>query len=156
MNSQKCDYCDPQAEDIKKAFNFLSTEEVGELCPYLELREWKQDAIVMQEGEFEDYMGFVVEGKLAVKKHTSFWDKHIVIAILEKGTMVGEGAFIDQGPRSNTIVAMEKCRILILTAAKMNDLILNRPMIAIKLMKHMLHIISLRLRKAGDRISELL
>ena len=156
MNSTNCTYCDPQAEDIKKAFSFLSSEEVGELCPYLELREWEQDAIVMKEGEFEDYMGFVVEGKLAVKKQTGYWGKQIVIAILDKGTMVGEGAFIDQGPRSNTVVAMENSRLLVLTAQKMNDLILNRPMITIKLMKHMLHIISMRLRKAGDRISELL
>ena len=156
MNSSLCNYCDPQADDIKKAFSFLSTEEVGTLCPYLELRQWKKDATVMKEGEFEDYMGFVVEGKLAVKKHTGYWDKHIVIAILDKGSMVGEGAFIDQGPRSHTIVAMETCRLLTLTASRMNDLILNRPMIAIKLMKHMLHIISVRLRKAGDRISEVL
>ena len=156
MDSSNCNYCDPQAEDIKKAFNFLSSEEVGILCPYLELREWQKDATVMKQGEFEDYMGFVIEGKLAVKKHTGYWDKHIVIAILDKGSMVGEGAFIDQGPRSNTILAMEKCRMLILSSSKMNDLILNSPMIAIKLMKHMLHIISVRLRKAGDRISEVL
>ncbi|UCD65873.1 MAG: cyclic nucleotide-binding domain-containing protein [Deltaproteobacteria bacterium] len=156
MDSTNCTYCDPQAEDIKKAFSFLSSDEVGELCPYLELREWEQDAIVMKEGEFEDYMGFVVEGKLAVKKQTGYWGKQIVIAILDKGTMVGEGAFIDQGPRSNTIVAMENSKLLVLTAQKMNDLILNRPMLTIKLMKHMLHIISMRLRKAGDRISELL
>lgn len=156
MDSSNCIYCDPQAEDIKKAFNFLSSEEVGILCPYLELREWEKDATVMKQGEFEDYMGFVIEGKLAVKKHTGYWDKHIVIAILDKGSMVGEGAFIDQGPRSNTILAMEKCRMLILSSSKMNDLILNSPMIAIKLMKHMLHIISVRLRKAGDRISEVL
>lgn len=156
MDSSNCNYCDPQAEDIKKAFNFLSSEEVGILCPYLELREWEKDATVMKQGEFEDYMGFVIEGKLAVKKHTGYWDKHIVIAILDKGSMVGEGAFIDQGPRSNTILAMEKCRMLILSSSKMNDLILNSPMIAIKLMKHMLHIISVRLRKAGDRISEVL
>ena len=156
MEPTNCTYCDPQAEDIKRAFNFLSTDEVGELCPYLELKEWKTDAIVMQEGEIEDYMGFVVEGKLAVKKQTDYWGKQIVIAILDRGSMVGEGAFIDQGPRSNTIVAMENSRLLILTAQKMNDLILNRPMLAIKIMKHMLHIISLRLRKAGDRISELL
>jgi CRP-like cAMP-binding protein len=156
MEPTNCDYCDPQAEDIKRAFNFLSTEEVGELCPYLVLREWKTDTTVMQEGEFEDYMGFVVEGKLKVKKQTGYWGKQIVIAVLDKGTMVGEGAFIDQGPRSNTIVAMENSRLLVLTAQKMNDLILNRPMLAIKLMKYMLHIISLRLRRAGDRISELL
>ena len=138
------------------AFNFLATDEVGELCPYLELREWNTNTIVMQEGEFEDYMGFVVEGKLAVKKQTGYWGKQIVIAVLDKGTMVGEGAFIDQGPRSNTVVAMENSRLLVLTAQKMNDLILNRPMLAIKLMKHMLHIISVRLRKAGERISDLL
>lgn len=156
MDSSNCDYCDPHAENIKKAFNFLSTEEVAELCPYLELREWDQDATVMKEGVVEDYMGFLIQGKLAVKRRTGYWGKHIIIAILDKGTLVGEGAFIDIGPRSTTVVAMEKCRMLILTARKMNDLILNRPMLAIKLMKHMLHIISLRLRKAGDRISELL
>lgn len=156
MDSSNCTYCDPQAEDIKKAFNFLTAEEVAELCPYLELREWEQDATVMKEGVIEDYMGFLIYGKLAVKKSTGYWGKHIIIAILDKGTLVGEGAFIDAGPRSTTIIAMEKSRMLILTAQKMNNLILNRPMLAIKLMKHMLHIISLRLRKAGDRISELL
>jgi len=156
MDSTNCTYCDPQAEDIKKVFSFLSSEEVEELCPYLALKEWEQDATVMQEGEFEDYMGFVVEGKLAVKKLTGYWGKQIIIAILDKGTMVGEGAFIDQGPRSNTIVAMENSRLLILEAKRMDDLILNKPMLAIKLMKYMLHIISMRLRKAGDRISELL
>ena len=156
MEPTNCTYCNPQAEDIKMAFNFLATDEVGELCPYLELREWNTNTIVMQEGESEDYMGFVVEGKLAVKKLTGYWGKQIVIAILDRGTMVGEGAFIDQGPRSNTVAAMEKSKLLILTAGRMDGLVLNSPMLAIKLMKHMLHIMSLRLRRAGDRISEVL
>jgi len=156
MDTAKCTYCDPQAEDVKNAFSFLVTEEVGDLCPYLELREWEQDATVMEEGVVEDYMGFLLQGRLAVKRRTGYWGKHIIIAILDKGTLVGEGAFIDTGPRSTTVVAMERSRLLVLTATKMNELILNRPMLAIKLMKHMLHIISLRLRKAGDRISELL
>ena len=51
---------------------------------------------------------------------------------------------------------MEESRLLILTAGKMNDLILNRPMLAIRLLKHMLYVTSLRLTKAGDRIAELL
>jgi CRP-like cAMP-binding protein len=156
MGSTTGNTCDPQAEDIKKAFRFLVADEVGALCPYLELREWEQGAIVMQEGVAEDYMGFLIEGRLAVKRLTGFWGKQIIIAILEKGTLVGEGAFLNRGPRTTTVVAMEQCRMLVLTAAGMNDLILNRPMLAIKLLKHMLHIISLRLTKAGERISELL
>ncbi|MDX1775791.1 MAG: cyclic nucleotide-binding domain-containing protein [Desulfobulbales bacterium] len=156
MEQKKCIECDPQAEEINKAFSFLDSEEVEELCPFLELREWQANNIVMQEGDIEDYMGFVIKGKLAVKKETDYWGKQIVIAILDKGSMVGEGALIDQAPRSNTILAMENSKLLVLTARKMEDLILNKPMLAIKLMKYMLHIISLRLRKAGDRISELL
>ena len=156
METSNCTHCNLQAEDIKKAFNFLTSDEAEKLCPYLELREWEKDAIVMKEGEFGDYMGFVVDGKLAVKKQTDYWGKQIIIAILDRGTMVGEGAFIVQGPRSNTVVTMEKSKLLILTAGRMDGLVLNSPMLAIKLLKHMLHIMSLRLRKAGDRISEVL
>ena len=156
MDPASCKKCNPEAEYVKKAFNFLSAEEIEELCSYLELREWQPDAVVMEEGEMESYMGFVIEGKLAVKKKTGYWGKHIIIAILDKGTMVGEGAFVDQGPRSGTIIAMEQTKILALAAEKMDELILNKPMLAIKLMKRILHIMSVRLRKAGDRISELL
>jgi len=156
MNSINCICCDAQTEDIRKVFNFLSTEEIEELCSYLELREWQADAVVMKEGATEDYVGFLIEGKLAVKKKTGYWGKHIIIAILEKGAMVGEGAFIDSGPRSNDVIAMEPSRLLILSAPKMEELILNNPLLSVKLMKRMLFIMSLRLRKAGDRISELL
>jgi CRP-like cAMP-binding protein len=156
MDSQKCACCSAGPEDIKRAFNFLSAEETDELCTYLELREWQEDAVVMQKGDFEDYMGFIIEGKLAVKMKTGYWGKNIIIAILERGAIVGEGAFLDSGPRGNTVIAMEKSRLLTLTTQKMEELITNKPSLAIKIMKRMLYIQSLRLRKAGERISELL
>ena len=156
MDSINCICCDAQTEDIRKAFNFLSAEETEELCSYLELREWQTDAVVMKEGAAEDYVGFLIEGKLAVKKKTGYWDKHIIIAVLEKGTMVGEGAFIDSGPRSNDVIAMEPSKILVLSAPKMDELILKNPLLSVKLMQRMLFIMSIRLRKAGERIAELL
>ena len=120
------------------------------------MREWQADAVVMKEGAVEDYVGFLIEGKLAVKKKTGYWDKHIIIAILENGAIVGEGAFINSGPRSNNVIAMEPSRLLTLSASKMETLILNNPFLAVKLMKRMLFIMSIRLRMAGERISELL
>jgi len=156
MESIKCICCDAQTEDIKKAFNFLSTEEIEELCSYLELREWAIDGVVMNEGDAEDYMGFLIEGKLAVKKKTGYWNKNIIIAILDKGAMVGEGAFIDSGLRSTTIIAMEPSKLLVLSVHKMDELISDNSLLAIKLMKRMLYIMNIRLRKAGERISELL
>jgi CRP-like cAMP-binding protein len=94
MNPGNYTYCDPETEDIRKAFSFLSSEEAEELCSYMELRELQADAVVMEEGASEDHVGFLIEGKLAVKKKTGYWGKHIIIAILEKGAMVGEGGFI--------------------------------------------------------------
>ena len=156
MNTLNCSCCDAKTEDVSVAFNFLSTEEIEELCSFLELQEWQEDAVVMKQGADEDYVGFLIEGKLAVKKKTGYWGKHIIIAILEKGAMVGEGAFIDSGPRSNDVIAMEPSRILTLSAPKMEELSQKNPLLAIKLMKRMLFIMSRRLRKASDRISELL
>lgn len=156
MDSQKCACCNAKPEDLQRAFNFLSPVESEELCPYLELREWQEDAVVMQKGDYEDYMGFIIEGKLAVKMKTGYWGKNIIIAILERGAIVGEGAFLDSGPRGNTVIAMENCRLLTLTTQKMEELIANSPSLAIKLLKRMLYVQSLRLRKAGERISELL
>ena len=155
-DSNNCICCEAPAEDVRKTFRFLEREEIEELCPYLELREWPTGAEIMLEGSVEDYMGFIVEGKLAVKKKTGFWEKQIVIAILEKGSMVGEGALIDSGPRSSSVTAMEPCKLLTLSAQKMNELTISNPQLAIKLLKRMLHIISVRLGKAVERISELL
>jgi CRP-like cAMP-binding protein len=107
MDTINCICCDAQSEDIRMAFSFLSTEEIEILCSYLQLREWQADAVVMSEGAAEDYVGFLLEGKLAVKKKAGYWDKHIIIAILEKGAMVGEGAFIESGSRSNDVIAIE-------------------------------------------------
>lgn len=156
MDSLNCVCCDARAEDISRAFSFLTKGEIEELCAYLELREWQADALVMKEGAHEDYVGFLIEGKMAVKRKTGYWDKHIIIALLEKGAMVGEGAFIESGPRSNDVIAVEPVKLLTLTASKMNELIANNPMLAIKLMRRMMFIMSVRLRKASDRISELL
>jgi CRP-like cAMP-binding protein len=136
LNSIKCACCDARSEDIGQAFSFLSAAETEELCSYLELREWPADAVVFKEGvSADDYVGFLIEGKLVVKNKTEYWDKNIIIAILEKGAMVGEGT---------------------LSARKMEELIAKNPTLAIKILKRMLYIMNKRLRKAGERISELL
>jgi CRP-like cAMP-binding protein len=137
INSINCVCCDARAEDIRKAFNFLSTEETEELCTYLELREWQADAVVMKEGAAEDYVGFLIEGKLIVKNKTDYWGKNIIIAILDKGAVVGEGAFIDGEPRSNDVIAAEPSRLLTLKARKMEELIANNPALAINILKRM-------------------
>lgn len=154
--SAKKSSCPLSKDELREIFSSLSEEEGVVLCSYLELKEWPAGAVLMKDGEPGDSMGFLVDGKLAVKKETSFPGKHILVAILEKGSMVGEISAVEPQLRNATVVATEKSRLLILTHDNLNKLLENNHELGAKLLKRIIHVLSFRLRKASDRLSWLL
>lgn len=144
------------AEDLKSVFKFLAEEEIEELCRYLEVRDLPADATLMAEGEPGDFMGFLVKGKLAVKKETPFPGKHVLLAILEPGTMVGEISAMEHGSRNATITALESSRLLILTRQRMDVLLKTSPVLGGKILRRIIQVLSLRLKRADDRLARLL
>jgi CRP/FNR family cyclic AMP-dependent transcriptional regulator len=142
--------------DLEAAFGFLTYDERRGICPYLELKVCPAKAVLMRENEASNYLGFLAGGRLAVKKETGFKGKYIILAILEKGTVVGESEILGHGPRSSTVVAVEECRLLTLTDDSFNRMLREDPFLGIKLLKRIVYILSLRLRKAGERLSQLL
>jgi CRP/FNR family transcriptional regulator, cyclic AMP receptor protein len=143
-------------EELKSIFKFLPEEEIETLCAYFELAEVPAEATLMAEGEAGDFMGFLVKGKLAVKKETPFPGKYILLAILEPGTMVGEISFMEEGKRNATVTVMEHCQLLIVNRRGMDELIEMHPIIGIKFLKRIIQVLSLRLQKADDRLAKLL
>lgn len=143
-------------QDIESILEFLKPSEQEELFDYIELKSWSADQIVMKDGEPGDFMGFIVEGKLAVKKETSFSGKYILVAILDKGAMVGEASAFDAGKRTATVEAMEDSTLLILTRQKLNLLFKNNKELGVKIMKRILHVLNMRLQNADDRLAWLL
>ena len=148
--------CGFSDKDLEAAFGFLTHEERRGICPYLQIRVYPAKEVLMEENEISNYMGFLVEGRLAVKKETDFKGKYIILAILEKGTVVGETEILGHGPRSSTVVAVEECRLLTLTDESFDLMLQEKPPLGIKLLKRIVYIMSLRLRKAGERLSQLL
>jgi len=143
-------------EELRDIFSFLTTDEMGELIPYLEFREWQPSEIVMKNGDPGDFMGFLVEGKLAVKMEAIFPDKYILVAVLERGSMVGEVSVVEEGDRHATVVAMEKSRLLILSRENMELMLRQAPSLGLKLFRRIIHVLGHRLGKASDRLSRLL
>ena len=144
------------AEELAVVFKFLTPDEVHELTDYLEYREYSPGTVVIKEGELGEYMGFLAGGKLEIKKETNFPGKFVIVAILDRGTMVGEMAVVEKLPRSATVMVKEEAKLLILTTEKMEQLIAEKPQLGIKILKRILHILSLRLRSLDDRLSWLL
>lgn len=143
-------------EELQDIFSFLTAEEMGELIPYLDSREWQPSEIVMKNGDPGDFMGFLVEGKLAVKMEAIFPDKYILVAVLERGSMVGEVSVVEEGSRHATVVAMEKSRLLVLSRENMELMLQQAPSLGLKLFRRIIHVLGHRLGKASDRLSRLL
>ena len=142
--------------ELNDIFSFLTNEEMGELFAHLELREWQPAENVMKSGDPGDFMGFLVEGKLAVKMVAIFPGKFILVALLERGGLVGEISVVEGGLRHATVVATEKSRLLILSREKMELMLRQSPVLGLKVFRHIIHVLGHRLSKASDRLARLL
>lgn len=150
------DACELVKEYAKAAFRFLSGDELAVLCPFLKLRRCPVDSVLMQEGEAGTFMGFLLEGKLAVRKETLFAGKHILLAILDPGTMVGEISVVAHALRNASVVVTEESTLLELTRDDFDLLVKHHPVIGVKFLRQIVNVVSLRLRKADDRLASLL
>ena len=143
-------------EELNDIFSFLSAAEMGELLAYLEFREYQSAEPVMKSGDPGDFMGFLVEGKLEVKMEGIFPGKFILVAVLGRGSVVGEIAVVEGGVRHATVVATEKSCLLILSRENMEMIQRKAPALGLKLLRQIIHVLGHRLCKASDRISRLL
>ncbi|MDH3360303.1 MAG: cyclic nucleotide-binding domain-containing protein [Desulfobulbaceae bacterium] len=148
--------CELVKEHAKTVFRFFDQDELEALCQYLQIRQLSADTVLMQEGEPGAFMGFLVSGKLAVRKETGFTGKHILLAILESGSMVGEISAVVHGQRNATVVATEESTILELAGKDFELLVKQHPALGVKFLSQIVNVVGLRLRKADDRLAKLL
>lgn len=133
---------------------FLSAEDIEGLRPYFELRNWPKGEVLMEAGEPGDFMGFILDGKLAVQKKTPATGYGgNLLAILDRGALVGEISAIERGARTATVSAMEDSRLLVISSDELDRLIEERPDLGFKIMKKIIHVLSFRQQRAYDRLA---
>ena len=138
-----------------KVFYFLEEEDLALVAPFFELVQHPPNTLIFKENEQGDFICFVLSGKLEVKKQTEFKGNQIILALLTKGAMVGELSLFDQSKRSATVETAEETTLLILRNSSLDDLIQKHPYIGIKILKGFIRILSLRLRKATERLTNI-
>jgi CRP/FNR family cyclic AMP-dependent transcriptional regulator len=137
-------------------FPFLSDAERGVLLGFLEYREYAAKAVVVRDGQPSEYLAFLAQGKLAVKKQTTYPDKYILVAILEPGALVGDYAS-GQGPRhTGTVAALEPSALWVLSRERLDQLLGEYPDLGRKLLVRLIQTLSLRLGQSYDRLAWLL
>lgn len=156
MDDDTTSVCGLGEDTLKTVLKFLTKEDISDICPYLDLRSWSKGEVLMNDGEPGDFMGFVLEGKLAVKKETDFPGRFTLVAILDRSAMVGEISAVDRGLRTATVTAMEDTSLLLLSCDDLERLINEKPALGFKVLKRIIHVLSLRQRRAYSRLSALL
>jgi CRP-like cAMP-binding protein len=107
------------------------------------------EQIIDQHSESQDIF-FVVNGRVRVVNY-SLSGREITFDDLEPGSHFGELAAIDGLPRSASVMALIDARIASLPAEQFKDIIIEHPKIALKLMKHLAHLV----RASTSRIMDL-
>lgn len=142
-----------ELKDELKIFHLLNKEELEQIVPYFEIVHYPAGTTLFNEGDPGDFIGFIVSGRLEVKKQTEFKGRQIVLALLSRGSFVGELSMVDEQPRSATVVASEDSELVILRREVLDSLMQTYPYIGIKILKGLNRFLAIRLRKAVDRLT---
>jgi serine/threonine protein phosphatase PrpC len=120
-------------------FQFLEHREILRVLSVAESLEVEAGEIIISEGEEDDSMYVTVEGRLLVSRGGT------PIAELTRGSHFGEMALLSSRPRSATVQAEEKSKVLVLHRNPLNEVIRQEPQMGVKLLWCLARVLSTRL-----------
>jgi len=126
-------------------FHTLNRNEILEVNELLHERVYEKNEIVFEDGDAGHGVFIVVSGKLRAEPK----QKMLKAALLDigPGESVGELALFDEGPRSATVVAIERTVTVALFQAEFASLLTKNKNIGVKVLMEIGRIISRRSRQ---------
>ncbi|NJC88765.1 MAG: cyclic nucleotide-binding domain-containing protein [Desulfuromonas sp.] len=144
--------CEKMKRELR-CFSFLSDVELGAIAPYFSCRMVPARADVWRSGDVEDYMAFIVTGKVELKVDTEFPGKQVVVGVFSRGAVIGAGSVLSPHPRTLTARALEDCGLVLLARENFEMLLQAYPQTGIKLLKGVLLSEAHRLSRAYARLA---
>lgn len=129
-------------------FQGMSTATLERIVAVCRRREVPPGQNVMFEGDEGGALFILLAGKVAVQKTTNT-GRILHLADRGVGDHFGEMSLLDGAPRSADVVAVEKCRMLVLNRADFERVIRAEPNMALNMLKTLAQ----RLREQSDRVS---
>jgi CRP/FNR family cyclic AMP-dependent transcriptional regulator len=131
-------------------FEGLSDEQIGLLTNRAAVRTYSKGAIIVSEGD-EGNSLFVIQSG-SVKAFLSDENgREVVLSTQGPGEYFGDLALFDDEPRSASIMALEPCKVMIITKSQLRDAIKEDPDIGFSL----LHGLAKRVRILTENVRTL-
>jgi HEAT repeat protein len=115
-------------------FSRMSLERLHAIERITQESEYVRGEVIMREGEPGDDLLCIVEGEVDVLRDAGTPDEQ-QLNRLGPGAYVGEMAVLDGAPRSATVVALSRVRVLVLGGDRLRELVQEMPELAFDLMR---------------------
>jgi len=126
-------------------------DEIEVISRYMNLHSFKQGDYIFKQGDKQDFMAFIIEGKIDIIKESADTLEMIVVTLLPS-TYFGEMSFVDEEPRSASAVAREESLLLFLSNENFDRITRDHPQLALKILKNIAKLISQRLRMTTGKL----
>jgi CRP-like cAMP-binding protein len=133
-------------------FDGLRGTELKIVAKHMNYFEIEKDEILFTEGDFGDYVCFILSGALQVTKKSPESGQDILIATLTKNRSIGEMSVIDDTNRSATVKAHSRSKIIALTKKGFDLILEDYPKIGIKILKQISRLMSMNLRQTSSQL----
>ena len=127
--------------------------QIARLRPYLQPEVWPAGSTIFNEGDPGSHLFLVAHGRASVRLLSA--DRNIRLATFGPGSLFGELALLDKGPRSATITADEDVVTWALAEQDFRELQAEDPEIAVSILSALGRELSGRLRQANMTIHQL-
>ena len=127
IESQKC------LKDLM-VFSKLNDDEVKMICQKAYEKNYKKGEIIFFENDSKKKLYFLTSGRVKLTM-MSPEGKEKVLTILQDGDFFGEISLFDQDPHPLSAEVLEECKLLIISWNDLENIIMNRPSLAIKIIE---------------------
>lgn len=133
----------------------FSTEELGKLAAFCEMREMGEGTTVFIENMPGESLFLVKKGTIRISKMFAEGDEKTLV-VLGPEDIFGEMAVIDGLPRSATARVAEDAELISLKKKDLERICRENPALALKLVSNIVKVFSKRIREANEEYRDML
>src|SRR6266498_1589098 len=127
-------------------FSKLTPEDLEKIAEIAHEELYSSGGIICREGEVGSSLYLIVNGEVEVVKSSGKEEK--ILAVRKTGEFVGEMAILDSASRSATLRALNEVRVLSIDGGAFNMILLDRPEVAVSVLRNM----SSRIRELNEKV----
>lgn len=149
---------DRWAQDVSKMiavlsrvalFSHLDYSDLVKLINIIFIKNYAQDEVIFHEDNVGDSLYVIMEGSVTISH------RGVTLAQASAGDHFGEVSLFDKKPRSATVTAAERCRLLTITRKNLLELVQRDEALGIRLLWNLNKEFASRLRASSHEISAL-